>query len=436
MHAFANAGIGPNSAGLGAGATSGGGGHLFARLGGGARAAERESLAARTAGSDVRVSGSPRSGSLLAGCVFPAGRAPVRARAPGSAQGAVNSAAPGAPPPATGIPALGIGIPGIGIPTDPGGSGTRDFLPGPGAPPRAPTATHALFSSTAEEVTQIVGSSGGTHHALGDGHHHHFHRAFGSAHQHFPVRAAAGAPYAYPAYPGSGSQGPTPPALRGPGLPAQNFGALGPAGARIGAAGPAAFGRAEAGAEAEAQAREGGEGGASDCVGLREKRRRRRVGLHHDRPARAERGRAGGERAGEGPSVLRVPRQNRGVRRFRRAEEIEERTSAGEEGGSAQEGPVRGGHSRVHRQRVTARRLSLVTERRSERETTRERGVFFFPARSSDSSAAITAAIRLEDARSVRTATKWRAGARGRSRHRDGKTARAFLTRAFFERRG
>ena len=109
-------------------------------------------------------------------------------------------------------------------------------MPGPGAPPRAPTATHALFSSTAEEVTQIVGSSGGTHHALGDGHHHHFHRAFGSAHQHFPVPQQPGAPYAYPAYPGSGSQGPTPPALRGPGLPAQNFGALGPAGARIGAA--------------------------------------------------------------------------------------------------------------------------------------------------------------------------------------------------------
>ena len=125
----------------------------------------------------------------------------------------------------------------MGIPTDPGGSG----LPGtflPGAPPRAPTATHALFSSTAEEVTQIVGSSGGTHHARGDGHHHHFHRAFGSAHQHFPVPQQPGAPYAYPAYPGSGSQGPTPPALGGPGLPAHASGALGPAGARIGAAEP------------------------------------------------------------------------------------------------------------------------------------------------------------------------------------------------------
>jgi hypothetical protein len=106
----------------------------------------------------------------------------------------------------------------------------------PGAPPRAPTATHALFSSTAEEVTQIVGSSGGTHHARGDGHHHHFHRAFGSAHQHFPVPQQPGAPYAYPAYPGSGSQGPTPPALGGPGFPAHAFGALGPAGARGGLA--------------------------------------------------------------------------------------------------------------------------------------------------------------------------------------------------------
>ena len=178
---------------------------------------------------------------------------------------------------------------------------------------------------------------------------------------------------------------------------------------------PAAFGRAEdPGAEAEAQAREGGEGGASDCVRLREKRRRRRVGLHHDRPARAERGRAGGERTGP-----------------RRAEEIEERTSAGEERGSAQEGPVRCGHPRVHRQRVTARRLSLVTERRSERETTRERGVFFSRLGRPTPPAAITAAIRLEDARSVRTVTKWRAGARGRSRHRDGKTARASSTRAF-----
>ena len=120
------------------------------------------------------------------------------------------------------------------IRADPGLPGT--FLPG--APPRAPTATHALFSSTAEEVTQIVGSSGGTHHARGDGHHHHFHRAFGSAHQHFPVPQQPGAPYAYPAYPGSGSQGPTPPALRGPGLPAHASGALGPAGARIGAAEP------------------------------------------------------------------------------------------------------------------------------------------------------------------------------------------------------
>ena len=181
--------------------------------------------------------GPPGPGPSLPGVFFPPGALPFAPAPPARGAGAVNSAAPGAPPPATRIPALGIGIPGIGIPTDPGGSGTHaTFLPGPGAPPRAPTATHALFSSTAEEVTQIVGSSGGTHHALGDGHHHHFHRAFGSAHQHFPVPQQPGAPYAYPAYPGSGSQGPTPPALRGPGLPAQNFGALGPAGARIGAA--------------------------------------------------------------------------------------------------------------------------------------------------------------------------------------------------------
>jgi len=119
---------------------------------------------------------------------------------------------------------MGIGM---GIPTDPGAP-PATFLPG--APPLAPTATHALFSSTAEEVTQIVGSSG--HHARGDGHHHHFHRAFGSAHQHFPVPQQPGAPYACPAYPGSGSQGPTPPALGGPGFPAHAFSALGPAGAR------------------------------------------------------------------------------------------------------------------------------------------------------------------------------------------------------------
>ena len=124
---------------------------------------------------------------------------------------------------------MGIGTP--LIPTDPGAP-PATFLPG--APPLAPTATHVLFSSTAEEVTQIVGSSG--HHARGDGHHHHFHRAFGSAHQHFPVPQQPGAPYAYPAYPGSGSQGPTPPALGGPGFPAHAFGALGPAGARGGLA--------------------------------------------------------------------------------------------------------------------------------------------------------------------------------------------------------
>ena len=171
----------------------------------------------------------------MPGMFFPPGPMPFVPAPPARGASAGHSAAPGAPPPATrtapGSVGMGIGTP--LIPTDPGAP-PATFLPG--APPLAPTATHALFSSTAEEVTQIVGSSG--HHARGDGHHHHFHRAFGSAHQHFPVPQQPGAPYAYPAYPGSGSQGPTPPALGGPGLPAHASGALRPAGARIGAAEP------------------------------------------------------------------------------------------------------------------------------------------------------------------------------------------------------
>jgi hypothetical protein len=67
-----------------------------------------------------------------------------------------------------------------------------------------PTATHALFSTTAEEVTQHV--------HVGDSRfltqtHNHNHQG---RHRHFPVPQHPGAPYAFPAYPGSQSQGPTP----------------------------------------------------------------------------------------------------------------------------------------------------------------------------------------------------------------------------------
>ena len=163
MHAFANAGIGPNSAGLGAGATSGGGGHLLPARGRGPR---RRTRVTRRAHRRVRCPGvrSPRSGSSLPGVFFPRG-APVRAAPPARGAGAVNSAAPraaaGDEDPSARDRDPGSGSRRIGRIRDP-----RDPA---GAPPRAPTATHALFSSTAEEVTQIVGSSGGTHHAPGTG---------------------------------------------------------------------------------------------------------------------------------------------------------------------------------------------------------------------------------------------------------------------------
>lgn len=90
---------------------------------------------------------------------------------------------------------LGMSIPSNGVAKN-----------GPGQKPtqagqhviNTPTATHALFSSTAEEVTQNVGP-----HSVSQHHHQ-------GRHHHFSVPQHPGAPYAFPAYPGSGSQGPTP----------------------------------------------------------------------------------------------------------------------------------------------------------------------------------------------------------------------------------
>jgi hypothetical protein len=192
-------------------------------------------------------------------------------------------------------------------------------------------------------VTQIVGGDP-LHRAP-----HHFRGLQSHApHHHFPVPQHPGAPFAYPAYPGSGSAGPTPRgataagpapapapgALRGGNvgtLPLPfGAGAVGvpPGGANVmfGAGGVPAYAAAAApspefAGDANAKPRRGasalvsrsgeekkrkrtsaGGGASRENVtryhqGPREGCGRRRVGFHHDRPARAERGRAGGERA-------------------------------------------------------------------------------------------------------------------------------------------
>ena len=214
--------------GAGRGAASGGGTSLPASGAGPRR--RTQSLAARTAGSVSGV-GPPGPGPSLPGCFSrwearpfapapPARRRRGWLRRPGRRRRRRGSRARDRDP----------RIGSRRIRADPGP--TR-LCPAPAPPPRAGRA-RALFSSTAEKVTQIVGSSGGTRHALGDGHHRRPPRVRVRAPA-LPGAAAAPAPYAYPAYPGAGHWGPAAAGAPGSRAPRAEPARSGPP-ARIGAA--------------------------------------------------------------------------------------------------------------------------------------------------------------------------------------------------------